>query len=59
MADAMAASDAGAHFLVLRNALSPAEITSICEWVAVPVYVTGLGLRKAWELGATGIVEVG
>lgn len=59
MADAMAASDAGADFLVLRYELSHTEITSICELVAVPVYVTGLELNEAWDLGATGIVEVG
>jgi 8-oxo-dGTP diphosphatase len=59
MADAMAASDAGADFLVLRNELSHAEITSMCELVPVPVYVQGLGLEEAWELGATGVVEIG
>jgi mutator protein MutT len=58
-ADAMAGSDAGADFLVLRNELSHAEITSICEWVAVPVYVRGIGLEEAWGLGATGVVEIG
>ena len=41
MADAMAASDAGADFLVLRAALPHAEIRSICELVPVPVYVPG------------------
>jgi hypothetical protein len=59
MTDAMAASDAGADFLALRNALSLTEVTSICELVAVPVYVPALGLEEAWELGATGIVEIG
>jgi len=59
MADAMAASDAGADFLVLRDELLPAEIRSICELVPVPVYVPGLGLEEAWELGATGVVEIG
>ena len=58
-ADAMAGSDAGADFLVLRNELAHAEITSICELVAVPVYVTGLSVEEAWGLGATGIVEIG
>jgi 8-oxo-dGTP diphosphatase len=59
IADAMAASDAGADFLVLRNELSRAEITSICELVPVPVYVPGVGLEEAWELGATGVAEIG
>jgi 8-oxo-dGTP diphosphatase len=58
MADAMAASDAGADFLVLRNELSHTEIRSMCELVPVPVYVPGLGVEAAWELGATGVVEV-
>ncbi|MDP9007745.1 MAG: (deoxy)nucleoside triphosphate pyrophosphohydrolase [Pseudomonadota bacterium] len=59
MADAMAGSDAGADFLVLRNELSHTEITSLCELVPVPVYVRGLVLGKAWEMGATGINEIG
>jgi mutator protein MutT len=59
LADAMAASDAGADFLVLRNELPPAEITSMFELVPIPVYVPGLGLEEAWELGATGVVEIG
>jgi mutator protein MutT len=59
MADAMAASDAGADFLVLRNELPHGEIRSICELVPIPVYVPGLELDEAWELGATGAVEIG
>jgi mutator protein MutT len=55
MADAMAASDAGADFLVLRNQLSQAETRSICELVPIPVYVTGVGVEEAWEIGGTGI----
>jgi mutator protein MutT len=58
LADAMAASDAGADFLVLRAELPRAEITSMCELVPVPVYVPGLELQEAWELGATGVVEI-
>jgi 8-oxo-dGTP diphosphatase len=59
LADAMAASDAGADFLVLGNELPHAEIRSICEMIAVPVYVPGLAVEEAWELGATGVVETG
>jgi mutator protein MutT len=59
MADAMAASDAGANFLVLRNELPYADIRSICELVPIPVYAPALGLEEAWELGATGVVEIG
>jgi mutator protein MutT len=58
IADAMAAGDAGADFLVLRTELSRAESASICELVAVPVYVRGVGVEEAWEIGATGIVEI-
>jgi 8-oxo-dGTP diphosphatase len=58
MADAMAASDAGADFLVLRTELQHEEIRTICELVPVPVYVPGLGLEESWELGATGIGEI-
>ena len=58
-ADAMAGSDAGADFIVLRNELAHEEIRSICELVAVPVYVTGIGLEESWGFGATGIVEIG
>jgi mutator protein MutT len=59
IADAMAGSDAGADFLVMRDELSHTEITSICDLVAVPVYVRGLGMEEAWKFGATGIVEIG
>lgn len=59
MADAMAGSDAGADFLVMRNEFLRAEIRSMCELVAIPVYVAGIGVEEAWELGATGIVEIG
>jgi hypothetical protein len=59
MADVLAANDAGADFLVLRNRLAQLEIRSICEFVAVPVYVTGVGVEEAWDIGATGIAEIG
>jgi 8-oxo-dGTP diphosphatase len=58
MSDALAGSDAGADFLVLRNELSPAEIASICELVAIPVYVPGVELEESWGLGATGVAEI-
>jgi 8-oxo-dGTP diphosphatase len=56
-AEALAASDAGADFLVLRNELSRTEITSICELVPVAVYVRGLELEEAWRIGASGRAE--
>ena len=58
LADAMAASEAGADFLVLRNELSHYEITSICESVLLPLYTRGLTLDEAWALGATGVSEL-
>ena len=57
MADAMAASDAGADFLVMLHELPHGEVRSICELVPVPVYVRGMELEAAWELGASGVVE--
>ncbi|HEV7358948.1 MAG TPA: NUDIX domain-containing protein [Steroidobacteraceae bacterium] len=58
MADALAASDAGANFLVLQSGLSHGEITTICEMVPIPVYVPKLALEEAWEFGASGINEL-
>ncbi|HEY0800542.1 MAG TPA: (deoxy)nucleoside triphosphate pyrophosphohydrolase [Steroidobacteraceae bacterium] len=57
-ADALAGSDAGADFLVLRNELSHSEISSICELVSIPVYTPGLALEEAWALGASGVNEL-
>jgi 8-oxo-dGTP diphosphatase len=58
LADAMAGSDSGADFLVLRNELPHGEITSICELVPVPLYAPGLMLEEAWALGASGVSEL-
>ena len=58
MADALAASDAGANFLALQSGLSRSEITTICEIVRIPVYVPGLELEEAWKCGASGINEL-
>jgi mutator protein MutT len=58
MGDALAGSDAGADFLVLRDELSHREILSICELVSVPVYTPGLALEEAWALGASGTAEL-
>jgi mutator protein MutT len=55
LSDAMAASDAGANFVVLARELPRDEIKILCELVPIPVYVPGLALEEAWELGATGI----
>ncbi len=53
--DAETAAEAGAHFLVLRRALPPAELAALCERVPVPVFARGLTLGQAWAQGATGI----
>ena len=58
MADAMAANDAGADFIVLRKELSHTELRSLCELVSVAVYAPGLKLEDAWALGATGLNEL-
>ena len=54
----MAASDAGADFLVLQSGLARSEITAICEMVPVPVYVPGPAMEEVWEMGASGINEL-
>jgi hypothetical protein len=58
MADALAGSDAGADFLVLRDELPHGEISSICELVSIPVYAPGLALEEAWALGASGTAKL-
>ncbi|HEY0800311.1 MAG TPA: (deoxy)nucleoside triphosphate pyrophosphohydrolase, partial [Steroidobacteraceae bacterium] len=58
MADALAGSDAGADFLVLRDELPHSEITSLCELVPIPVYTPGLALEEAWALGASGTAKL-
>jgi mutator protein MutT len=57
MSDAIAASDAGADFLVLRYELAHGETAALCEMVPVPVYARfqrGIPLEETWTLGATG-----
>jgi mutator protein MutT len=50
---------AGAEFVALAEAVAAGELTALCERVAVPVYARGLGLDEAWELGASGVSELG
>jgi mutator protein MutT len=57
-ADALAANDAGANFVVLSNELPHSELTSLCELIYVPVYARGLTLEQAWSHGATGVNEL-
>jgi len=56
--EAVAAADAGADFIVLREEMSHSELAGICELVAVPVYARGVDLKVAWTLGATGTNEI-
>jgi mutator protein MutT len=58
LAEAMAASDAGANFVVLARELPAHELRSLCELVPVPVYTPGLELEEAWGMGASGVSEL-
>jgi mutator protein MutT len=49
------AAAAGADFLVLDPVLAPGELAALCARVAVPLFVRGVALERAWALGATGI----
>jgi mutator protein MutT len=53
--EGVAAASAGADFLVMQGVLADEEVVQLCERVAVPVYVRGLELERAWGLGASGI----
>jgi mutator protein MutT len=53
-----AAASAGADFLVIRDVLEGEELEALCRKVSVPVYVPGVALEKAWELGASGVSEI-
>jgi mutator protein MutT len=57
-AEAAAAADAGADFVVLREALSSSELTALCHSLPVPVFARGIGLEQAWALGASGLNEI-
>jgi mutator protein MutT len=57
-ADAMAASDAGADFVVLAKELPTHELKSLCELIPIPVYTPGLALETAWEWGASGVSDL-
>jgi mutator protein MutT len=57
--DAAAAVRLGADFLALRNVLGLGELTALCDSVPLPVYARGIGLERAWVLGASGVNEIG
>jgi mutator protein MutT len=57
-AEATVAANAGANFVVLREALSPSALTALCDSLSVPVFARGIGLEQAWALGSTGLNEI-
>jgi mutator protein MutT len=54
-AEAAGAAAAGADFLVMREAVSDSELAASCGVAAVPLFARGIGLARAWALGASGI----
>jgi 8-oxo-dGTP diphosphatase len=56
--DGSTAARAGADFLVMRDVLADEELKALCRMVSVPVYLPGVALEKAWELGASGLSEI-
>jgi mutator protein MutT len=56
--EAAAATRAGADFVAMKNVLADAELAALCAAVAVPVYARGIGLERAWSLGASGVNEM-
>jgi mutator protein MutT len=57
--DAVDATGAGADFLVLGNVLGCGELAALCDSILVPVFARGIGLERAWALGASGCNEIG
>jgi mutator protein MutT len=57
--EAVDAAGAGADFLVLRDVLGDGELVALCDSVPVPVFARGIGLERAWALGASGCNEIG
>jgi 8-oxo-dGTP diphosphatase len=57
--DGVAATRAGADFVVMRNALADSELVALCDSVPVPVFARGIGVEHAWALGASGLNEIG
>jgi hypothetical protein len=56
--DGVAAAGAGADFLVMRDALGDGEVVTLCGLVSGPVFVHGIEMERAWELGASGVNEI-
>jgi mutator protein MutT len=45
----------GADFLVMRETLADRDLALLCDRVGVPVFARGVGLARAWALGASGV----
>ncbi len=56
--EAVAAAEAGADFVVLREQRTEGELAALCEAVPVPVFGRGIGLQRAWGVGASGVNEI-
>ena len=57
--EAVTAAAAGADFLVMCSFLADGELVALCDSVPVPVFAHGIGLERAWALGASGRNEMG
>jgi mutator protein MutT len=57
--EAVGAAGAGADFLVLLDPLADDVVVALCDSVSVPVFARGMGLERAWALGASGCNEIG
>jgi 8-oxo-dGTP diphosphatase len=57
--EAVDAAGAGADFLVLLDTLADDVLAALCDSVSVPVFAHGMGLERAWALGASGCNEIG
>jgi 8-oxo-dGTP diphosphatase len=55
LAEATAAAEAGADFLVTRAEFGGEDLAALCAAVAIPVYARGMPLTDAWQLGAAGV----
>jgi 8-oxo-dGTP diphosphatase len=53
-----AAARGGADFVVMRTALADSRLAALCASVAVPVFARGIGIERAWKLGASGLNEI-
>ena len=58
VAEAPAAVDSGADFLVLTRLLASDELTALCRSVSVPVYAPGISISESWSLGASGVNDL-